>query len=173
MKDVFVIQERVASLAPSMQGLPGGGLVEWAMSLGGKKAQKEKRTMKYRIMRDALALIAGPNTYESLADLPEEAYNDRPRSRPTGYVSKTVFYLGGVPMAFMLDSCASVSVLPEEIALLLLSRLEAEIEAKKLKYEDRLYPIRAVERHAETGVLNGVAKDAELQVKYAMVLRWS
>ena len=56
-------------------------------------------------------------------------------------------------MAFMLDSCASVAVLPEETALLLIARLEEEIELKKLNLKDKLYPIRNIEKYKEPGVV--------------------
>ena len=67
--------------------------------------------------------------------------------RPPGYAATTWTHVGGIKVITLLDSCVTASGISEEIACLLISYFDAEVEAGRLAAE--AHPVRSISKYDE------------------------
>ena len=66
--------------------------------------------------------------------------------KPTGYTAHTIVYFGGKAVTVMLDYCTSASVIPEEVAIMIIQHADNLVERDKMDTKNRLYPISKIEK---------------------------
>ena len=102
----------------------------------------------------------------SLSELPAEWIESTP-DRPAGYCAQTLLRFGGLEIVTMLDSGATCSVMPEEVALTIL----AAAESKGLDWENGDHPVRHIWRIQESSSIEGINSGAPLEIKFALTLK--
>ena len=96
-----------------------------------------KRTMDvlFRIA-DEHQLFPTFSLQEGLDSWSEEDLTLKRYARPAGYQAMTRLWFGGLPVQTLLDSGATVSAIPEEVACLIISRVLERVESGELKVSD-------------------------------------
>ncbi len=74
-------------------------------------------------------------------------------------------------MKAVLDSGATCSAMPEEVALAIIRYAHKQIKAKKYSAGSLAYPIVRVERLERKPQIDGIAAGAPIEIRYIMVLR--
>ena len=92
-----------------------------------------------------------------LDELDSDDYELKGYLKPNGYAAQTLFYFGGKAVVAMLDSCATVSAIPEEIAAMILEHAFHLLDSGAMALEDERYPITRIEKYQNPGSLTGVA----------------
>jgi hypothetical protein len=80
----------------------------------------------------------------SISHLPED-WIELSGDRPAGYCAQALLRFGGLEIVTMLDSGATCSVMPEEVALTII----ANAESKGLDYESGAHPVRHIWKISE------------------------
>ena len=83
---------------------------------------------------------------KGLEDIPDKEFSHRSRPRPSGYASQTVLHFGGLCVPTLLDSCATCSVIPEEVLCVLLDYIFKGLKDGTFKPTDPTYPLIALEK---------------------------
>ena len=119
----------------------------------------------------ATAASAGRLQLETLEDLDDSDFEIRQSSRPPGYSSQTILRFGGLDVTALLDSGATVSALPEEVAVTIIAHALQQVEAGVYDMESEQYPVVGAQRFISQPRIDGVAAGSPITVKYSIVLR--
>ena len=95
----------------------------------------------------------------------------RSRPKPPGYAAQTVLHFGGVRVVAMLDSCATCSVMPEEIVCAIIDWVIAETNAGRINHKARNYPIVRLEKYKQPATIVGVGKTDKMTTNYGVYFR--
>ena len=71
----------------------------------------------------------------------------------------------------LLDSCATCSIIPEKVLLILLDHVFVQVAAGNLSTADPNYPICSKERYDEGSGIVAIAQGAGMKASYGFVLR--
>ena len=110
---------------------------------------------------------------QCLADYPEDCFKLRDRAKPSGYAAQTVLHFGGICMPTLLDSCATCSIIPEEVLCIVLEHVRKKLESGEMTFQDKNYPIVAMERYRYPSTVVGVGSGdgAKMEIGYGVFLR--
>ena len=111
---------------------------------------------------------------ESLDDYPEDCFTQRDRAKPSGYAAQTVVHFGGICMPALLDSCATCSIIPEEVLCLMLEHVRSKLESGEMSFNDPNYPIVSLERYSSPStVCGGGSGEGAKMHREATTQRWA
>ena len=112
----------------------------------------------------------GPCKTMSLDSMDRGEFSVRTHPRPSGYVAQTLVHMGGLCIPTMLDSCATCSIIPEEVLLVLLDHVSSLQDSGELSCDSPNFPIVCLERYLEASSVVGVGGD-KMEASYGVVLR--
>ena len=95
----------------------------------GKKATKrQKKTLEQSLKAPSVEqvfemaeMLGAPMKFQQLDGVPEEEVTKVKNGRHPGYQARTRLLFGNMQVPVLLDTCASCSVIPEEVALAIMS----------------------------------------------------
>ena len=92
-------------------------------------------------------------------------------ARPPGYSTQTILRFGGLDVPALLDSGATVSALPEEVAATIIAHALDQVDAGVYAMDSEKYPVVGIQRFVTQPRIDGVATGAPITVKHSIVLR--
>ena len=99
------------------------------VSASGKKANKKQQKNLEQSLKaptvdkvfEMAEVLGVPMKFHKLDAVPEEELTKVKHGRPPGYQARTRLLFGDMQVPVLLDTCASCSVIPEEVALAIMS----------------------------------------------------
>jgi len=106
----------------------------------------------------------------TLDDVETDEFEMKDTARPPGNSSQALIRFGGQECVALLDSGATCSALPEEVAVAIISHALRQVEKGVYTQESPKYPVVRVQRFVRRPRIDGVAAKAPIEVRYALVL---
>ena len=107
----------------------------------------------------------------TLDELEEDEYQLTPHGRPPGYSSQTVLRFGGLAVNALLDTGATCSAMPQEVAIWIISYAQKRIEEGTLTVDSKTYPITLLHKFVRKARVDGVSAKSPIAIQYALVLK--
>ena len=114
---------------------------------------------------------SGGLVVDRLSSLPPSQYETRARGRPSGYNAITRLLVGKRTVRFVVDTGATCSAIPEELACWLIAGVTEDVKKGVYSPQDPVYPICKIERYTDVDEIRGIAKDQPLKCDFSMTLR--
>ena len=147
------------------------------------KSQKKKKSLPKKMPSDKLYSLSElfeaaesngtVTSIQSMDDIGSEEFTKRNYPRPAGYAAQTILHFGGLCVPALLDSCATCSVMPEEVLCILLGHVFSCLDNGTLDATSPMYPVVALEAYRHSSTVVGVGIDDKMETRYGACLLYT